>query len=293
MFVINPAELAKQLLRALVEHFRKNDSDLDDEISPLAVPRRRRPPSPDVEPLPGLRPRRHAQARGAVRRRHVDLGAKRRLVHADRNGDVKIVPFARERLVRLDLDGEIEIAGPAAPLAGIPLLRHADARAVADARGNRDRDRLAAHLDAGTAAAPARRLLQASRAAARVAAFREHHAAAARADDAAALAALTARFGNVQSARPATRLTGVAARQRQLPLGSPHRLLEGQRDRCMQIGAAHRLGRLRLLALREHLGEQIAKRRSVRVSHTAGKIEPLELERHRRRHRRQGAGVVP
>ena len=61
----------------------------------------------------------------------------------------------------------------------------------------------------------------------------------------------------------------------------------------MKIGAADRLGRVRLLPLREHFGEQIAERGRVGVRHAAGKIEPLELERHRCRHRRQRAGVVP
>ena len=82
----------------------------------------------------------------------------------------------------------------------------------------------------------------------------------------AALAALTARFGDLQSARPAARLAGIPARQRHLPLRAAHRLVEGQRDRCMQIGAAHRLGRLPLLPLREDLGEQIAECRRVRVA---------------------------
>ena len=116
-FVVNPAELPQQLLRALVEHLRKHDSDFDDEVAPLAAPRRRRPSPSDVKPLPGLRARRHAQTRRAVGRRHVNLGAERRFVHADGHGDVKVVPFAHERLVRLDLDGQIEIArrGRAAP----------------------------------------------------------------------------------------------------------------------------------------------------------------------------------
>jgi hypothetical protein len=110
MFVIDPPKLAEQLLRALIEHFRKNDSDFDDEISPLAAARRWRPASPDMKSLAGLGARRHAEARRPVRRRYVDLRAERRFMDADGDADVKVVSLAQKRVVRLDLDRKIEIA---------------------------------------------------------------------------------------------------------------------------------------------------------------------------------------
>src|SRR5688572_16763227 len=221
MFVVNPAELPQQLLGPLVEHLRKNDSDFDDKISPLTVARGRRPSSPDVKPLPGLGPRRHAQPRRAVGCGHLELGAQRRFVHTDRHGDVKVIAFAYERLMRLDLEGQIEIADTAAPLAGVSLAGHANTAAITDSRGNAYCYRLAAHLDAGTGAAPAWGLLQTARAPTRIAALRKHHAAAARADQPGALTTLTAGFGDVESTSTPARLTGITARQRHLPLRSP------------------------------------------------------------------------
>src|SRR5687768_7991423 len=147
MFVVNSAELPQQFLGALVEYFRKNDSDFDDEISPLTVAGRRRPSSPDVKPLAGLGPWRHAQPRRAIGCGHLELGAQRRLVHTDRHGDVKIIAFAYEHLVRLDLEGQIKIADRAAALACVSLSGHANAAAITDSRRNSDCYRLAPHLD--------------------------------------------------------------------------------------------------------------------------------------------------
>ena len=214
-------------------------------------------------------------------------------MNPDGHRDVKVIPRTDERLVRLDFHGEIEIAHAAPPLARVSFFRHADPGAVAHARGNPDRHRLAAHLDAEAAAPPARRLLQPPRTAARVAALREHHAAAARSDDAAALAALAPRLDDVQRSGTAARLTRVAARQGDLTLRPAHRLLERQRHRGVQVGAAHGLRRVRLLPLREDFGEQIAEGRGIGVGHSTREIEPLELHGDRCRHGGERAGVVP
>ncbi len=292
LIVVNPAELPKQLLRSFVEHLGKSDAHFDHEIAALPAPRRWRATLPDVKPLPRLRPRRHPEARRAIGRGHFDPGSKRRFVHADRHDDVKIVALAHKCLVRRHLDREIEVPGAPPPLSDIALLRHTDASAVADAGRNADRNRLAAHFHSETAATPAGCVLQSTCSSARVTAFRKHHAPAARAQETAALTTLASRLRDFQQAGPATRLARVAASQRHLPPRATHRLVEGQRHRCMKVGTARRFGPLRVLPLREHLREQIPERGRVGVGHAAREVEPLELERDRCRRGGERAGVV-
>src|SRR6185437_6618091 len=54
---IDPSELPQQLLRALVEHRREHETDLDDEVAATAgLARRRRAALAQAEPLPRRRP---------------------------------------------------------------------------------------------------------------------------------------------------------------------------------------------------------------------------------------------
>src|SRR5581483_6212952 len=75
-----------------------------------------------------------------LKRRHLELGAHRRLREGDRDlaHDVVLVP--REELMLPHVDVAVEVAGrpPVARLLALP--RHAHPRAVLDPRGDRDLD---------------------------------------------------------------------------------------------------------------------------------------------------------
>src|SRR5439155_7572298 len=107
------------------------------------------------------------------------------------------------------------------------------------------------------AAGRTRRLPLPARAAAMRTRLRKHHVAARRLDRAGAVAMRAAAFGRVQTPHPAARSAALLPRDRDVPLTAGNRLLEAERDRLMQVGAAGRFVARPRLAL-QHVGEEIA-----------------------------------
>ena len=173
-----------------------------------------------------------------------DVGAERGLVERDRHGDGEVVAVAAEDRVRRDLHRHEQVAGLAAVLARRALAAQPDLRAVAHARG-----------DAGLHGAGRRRVAAAAAGRARVV------------DDEAATAAGAAGLGEREAARVAVDLPGPAAggahprrgavAAHRCPEQTPHgasrrepqregdaleRLVERQRHRALDVGAAARRG---------------------------------------------------
>src|SRR6185503_16602536 len=175
------------------------------------------------------------------------------------------------------LHGDIEVAGLAAALSGVPLPGDADALAVGHTGRNAHRHRLGARLVPGSCARLARpRTLLAAAAAAGTAA-REDHVAAHRPHRSRPLAHETRARADAGHAGAGAGAARLAARDRHGALRAVERGLERERERVVEVDAALGSGPL-LAARREDLGEQIAKGRGV-VAAAAGEVEPLEPAR--------------
>src|SRR5690606_2180103 len=90
---------------------------------------------------PRLRARRHLHADRARWRRHVDLGAERRLPGGDRDGLVDVPAVHPVALVRGEANLEVEVARRAPADAGASLAGQADVLALDDAAGYGDLQR--------------------------------------------------------------------------------------------------------------------------------------------------------
>ena len=179
---------------------RQHEPHLDHEVAAAPVAGGRHAALAQPEPLTRLRAGRHAQARVAFERRHIELGAERRLVDRDRHHDVQIVTFATKERMRLDVHGDVEIAallrrfGPACPLPGTRMRAPS-----AESRRHADGQRLGPHLHLLAAAAghgvdSAVRVPPAGRAGPR-----EHHVPARRLDGPGAVAVRAAALARLRS----------------------------------------------------------------------------------------------
>src|SRR5207245_1497613 len=155
-----------------------------------------------------------------------------------RHGQVQIVAFTPEQRVRLDVNRDVEVAALPAVAAHVSFAGHADARPVRQTRLDLNRQPLAAHFDLLACTGRAARLPLPARAAAMRARLREHHVAAGRFDDAGAMAMRAATLGGVQPARAVARPAMLLPGDGDRTLAAAHRVLEAERDRLMQIGAA-------------------------------------------------------
>src|SRR5690606_6421601 len=137
------AELAEQLLLPRRELGRCLDHDLGHEVAP-AAPLQHRHARPALAELAArLDPGRNVDAVAlAIEPGDLDRPAQRRDGEADRNAREQRRGLPLEHRVRLDVDEDVEIARRRAVGAGFALAVEADARAVVDARGNLDLERL-------------------------------------------------------------------------------------------------------------------------------------------------------
>src|SRR5579875_1047136 len=152
-------EFLEQFLLPLREMDGCLDPHLDIHIPACVRAQRRHALALEAELMPVLgagRDRHPCPA--AVDGRHLERAAERRGRHRHRDMHVDVGAVAVEQPVRLDGQEDVEIAGSAAAHAGFALAREPDARAVLDARRNRNRQR-ALTLDAALAAALPARIL--------------------------------------------------------------------------------------------------------------------------------------
>ena len=82
--------------------------------------------------LAALRSGRHFEIRLAFERRHGDFAAERGQRERDRHFAIKIVFFALENFVLLDVNHDVKVALRAAANAGFAVARRTQPRAVAD-----------------------------------------------------------------------------------------------------------------------------------------------------------------
>ena len=126
-------------------------------VAVAAVVERRHALAADAELLARLRAGRNLdRAALAVEAGHVDLAAERGGGDRDRRLRVERRAVALEQLVRAQVDEDVEVAGGAVAEARLALARHADPRALVDARRHLDLKRLAPLHAAGAEAGLAR-----------------------------------------------------------------------------------------------------------------------------------------
>src|SRR5262245_25717440 len=107
---------------------------------------------------------------------------------------MQIVPFAVKERVRLHVDHDVQVAWLPASRPRMSFARHADARAVAQAGRDVDRDRFSTHFRLLAAARWTSRIDLTSGTVALRAWLREHHVAAGRLQRAGSLAIQAAPF---------------------------------------------------------------------------------------------------
>ena len=182
---------------------------------------------------------RHAQLLAAVERRHLDVGAADRLGDRQRHLDLEVVALALEDRRRRDVGDDVQVAGRPAVAARLALARQPDPRALAHARGDVHLVVLDRLLLAGAMAGRARVLDDRARSVAARARLGDREEPLALGLDPAALALradLRRRAG--LGARAAAGRTRLRRRDAQRDLRAGDRLLEGDRDRRLQVGAA-------------------------------------------------------
>src|SRR6185437_12471059 len=127
-------------LRFFVAHFRRSQRDLHDLVALRALPCVGYAAISKTELLVVLRAWRNFEQRLAFDGGHFDLRAQAGFPDGDRHFHVDVVAFAAEHRMRLDVRGDVEIAGRRAHGAGVAFARNSEPRAVLRARGN-------AHVD--------------------------------------------------------------------------------------------------------------------------------------------------
>ena len=163
--------------------------------------------------------------------------------------DMQIVAVAPEQRVRLDVDGDVEIAGRAAVRADVSLARHADAARRRPARPARDASDSVRIFHACARRRPDTRVALPAGAAAARARLREHHVAARRLHHAGAVAGAARRPRRAAAgpalARAAVLLPGHrqrAAGRRASPLRTRRDRLSADRRRVGGLRSAARRG---------------------------------------------------
>src|SRR5258706_2659362 len=140
--------------------------------------------------------------------------------------------------MRLNLHDDVEVAVFAAERSGVSLARNADARTVAETRGEVDREWFGPHFRLIAAAFRTMRLGEPPRSAAVRTRFREHHVAARRFDRARTVALQTSTLRRLEAPAAAARAAMLAARDGDLPLPAAHRVFEADGDRLVEIRPA-------------------------------------------------------
>ena len=95
----------------------------------------------DPQPLAAGRVRRHGERDRALRRRHVDLRAQRRLGQRDRHAHVEPIARAAKVRMRADVNREQDVAGRRVARSRLALAAKANLLAVVDAGRNLHVDR--------------------------------------------------------------------------------------------------------------------------------------------------------
>src|SRR5919201_3970044 len=164
--------------------------------------------------------------------------------------------------MRLDMDRVVQVAIRPAVAAHVTLSWNTNPRVVRQPWRNVDRERLALNAYLLPSTRGTQRLTLPPRPAAVRARLREHHVPARGFHGAASVAMSAARLRRVEPTRAAARRAVFLARHRDLALPAAHRLVEGQRDRMMEVRAALRFRpRAVAFALLQNVGEQIPERR--------------------------------
>src|SRR4030095_8194467 len=136
-------ELLEQFLLLGREIGRRLDVDLDVHVAALRRAHDRHALAAQAELVAALGAGRDVDARHlAVERRHLDVAAERGLHHRDRHAQMYVAALALEELVAAHRQEDVEIAGRPAARPGLALAAEADARAVLDAGGDIDLERL-------------------------------------------------------------------------------------------------------------------------------------------------------
>src|SRR5438034_16251 len=112
------------------------------EVATTAVAHLGQALAADAVDHPGLRARLDLERRVAVGRRHLDLGAERRLAEGDREVVENVVPVPLEARVLGDLEHCDQVAGRPVARAGHALAPHRQIMMVGDARRDVDLHRL-------------------------------------------------------------------------------------------------------------------------------------------------------
>ena len=193
---------------------------------------------------------------------------------------MEVVAFATEDRVSRNVHGDVDVAGLAAVSSRMPFSRHANPRAVREARRHRDRQRLGLHVYPLTVAGRARSLPLSPGTAAWGARLGEHHVPARRLHDPGAVTLRARRFVHVQAAGATTGAAMLLTRDRDRPLAAPDGLVEADRDGLVQVSAA--LG-IPVLAARptlvQHVGEQVAEGGRLVAADAGREIKSFEPER--------------
>src|SRR5690606_37419426 len=100
---------------------RRPYHDADDLVAPAAAVQPRQPPPAHAQHPAGLRAGRDLEPRCPLHRRHLDLGAERRLAERDRERVVEVGAIADEARVFLHLEHDHDVPTRPAPHARVAL----------------------------------------------------------------------------------------------------------------------------------------------------------------------------
>src|SRR5205085_9628186 len=195
-----------------------------------------------------------------VERRHADLAAQRRLRERDRDRAVQVGVAALEDFMLFEVDDDVQVAALGAGVAGLAFAGAAQPRAVIDAGGHLDFERLLA-LDAARAVTGAAVVLDHLAAASAGRACAQHAQKGLLVAHLAAAAAGRAAHGlrAFRRAAPVTHITMFQARHADLGLDALRRLFERDLDVVTQVGAALRPAPLTAPAEHVAEAEQVAQ----------------------------------
>src|SRR5690606_1919666 len=233
--------------------------------------------SPQAKLLPRLGPRWDLQLHRAVDGRHLDLGPERSLCHVERQIQVDLLPLPNEVGVRLDADAHIQVARR--PVRHVlALAGQAQRRVTVDPRRDRDRDRARLGHPASSATGGARIGDYSPLAPAVVARHRRDELTKDGVLHPADLAAAAADRADRRLLAPAhTRAAAIVAqleaRDLDLFLGPEDRLFEGQLNRGLEVGPAHRPAAPAPATAEERL-EDVAEGRAAEAEGVASRAEP-------------------
>src|SRR5690606_28569552 len=126
--------------------------DADDLVAPAATVQPRQAAPGHAQHLAGLRAGRDLEPHGPLHRRHLDLGAERRLAERDRERVVEVGAFPVEAGILLDLEHDHDVPARPAPRARVALAAQREVVAGRNARRHIDGEGALDRLDAAPAA---------------------------------------------------------------------------------------------------------------------------------------------